>query len=211
MANEVSSNTKKRLPFYLEYLNKIKNEGQLNISSKAIAIAMNLGEVQVRKDLAAVSSGGKPKIGYEVDALIKDLEDYLGYKDTDDAVLFGAGKLGLALLDYPGFYECGFNIIAGFDVDKKKQGLSESGKQIFDNSKFPSFNKKHRARIGILCVPDSKAQEVCNFMIENGIEAILNFAQAHLIVPDNVIIKSENLAYSLALLSIEMKAKQHKM
>ncbi len=211
MANEVSSNTKKRLPFYLEYLNKIKNEGQLNISSKAIAIAMNLGEVQVRKDLAAVSSGGRPKIGYEVDALIKDLEDYLGYKDTDDAVLFGAGKLGLALLDYPGFYECGFNIIAGFDVDKKKQGLSESGKQIFDNSEFPSFNKKHKAKIGILCVPDSKAQEVCNFMVENGIEAILNFAQAHLIVPDNVIIKSENLAYSLALLSIEMKAKQHKM
>lgn len=207
MGDNISSNTKNRLPFYLEYLKKVYNEGQNYISSGAIANAMGLGEVQVRKDLASVSSGGKPKIGYEIENLIKDLEGYLGFKETDEAVLFGAGKLGLALLDYSGFNLCGFNIIGAFDIDKKKQGLSESGKIISDNSDFPLFNKERRIQIGILCVPSDHAQEVCDFMVANGIKAILNFAPVHLNAPEDIIIKSENLAYSLALLSIELKAK----
>lgn len=210
MGNNISSNTKNRLPFYLEYLQKIYQEGQVNISSGAIALALGLGEVQVRKDLASVSQGGKPKIGYEIESLIKDLENYLGYKDADDAVLFGAGKLGLALLDYPGFIECGLNIVGAFDVDNKKHGISESGKIIAHNNDFPLFNKENHVKIGILCVPDAHAQEVCDFMVNNGIKAILNFAQVHLNVPEDVIVKSENLAYSLALLSIELKAKHKK-
>ena len=207
MKKNISLNTKNRLPFYLEYLKKIYDEGQTYISSGSIASAMGLGEVQVRKDLASVSSGGKPKIGYEIIELMKDLEEFLGYKDTDDAVLFGAGKLGLALLDYDGFEDCGFNIVGAFDIDKNKLGISESGKFIMSNDEFPLFNEQNNVKIGILCVPDSEAQKVCDFMVENGIKAILNFAQTHLIVPDDVIIKSENLAYSLALLSIELKAK----
>ena len=207
MANNISSNTKNRLPFYLEYLKKIYNEGQVNISSGSIAQALNLGEVQVRKDLASISSNGKPKIGYEIESLIKDLEDYLGYKDTDDAVIFGAGKLGVALLDYPGFLECGWNIVGAFDIDKNKHGVSESGKIIEGNEYFPAFNKDNNIKIGILCVPESSAQEVCDFMIKNGIKAILNFAPVHLTVPSGIIVKNENLAYSLALLSIELKSK----
>ncbi|MDY2574619.1 MAG: redox-sensing transcriptional repressor Rex [Bacilli bacterium] len=208
MANNISSNTKNRLPFYLEYLRKIYTEGQVNISSGAIAQALNLGEVQVRKDLASVSSNGKPKVGYEIVNLIKDLEDYLGYKDTDDAVVFGAGKLGMALLDYQGFLECGLNLVGAFDVDKKKHGVSESGKIIEGNEYFPSFNKDNKVKIGILCVPENNAQEVCDFMIQNGIKAILNFAPIHLNVPEDIIVKNENLAYSLALLSIELKSKE---
>lgn len=208
MAENVSSNTKKRLPFYLEYLRKIASSGQEYVSSGMIANALNLGEVQVRKDLAQVSSSGKPKIGYEVENLIKDFENYLGYKELDNAVVFGAGKIGLALLDYPGFNQCGLNILRAFDIDKSKQGVSETGKLISDNKDFVEFNKKHKVKIGILCVPREHAQEVCDFMVENGIEAILNFVPVHLIIPDHVILKSENLAYSLALLAMELKAKK---
>lgn len=203
----ISSNTKNRLPFYLEYLNKIYSEGQVNVSSSGIASALNLGEVQVRKDIASVSSSGRPKVGYDVAKLIKDLEEFLGYGDLDDAVIFGAGKLGRALLDYPGFNDCGLNIVRAFDTDVSKQGISESGKIVSDISTFEEFNKKHQVKIGILCVPDEYAQEVCNLMIKNGIKAILTFSQAHLELPEDIIVKNENLAYSLALLSIELKSK----
>ena len=205
--SNISSNTKNRLPFYLEYLNKIYSEGQVNVSSSGIASALNLGEVQVRKDIASVSSSGRPKVGYDVAKLIKDLEEFLGYGDLDDAVIFGAGKLGRALLDYPGFNDCGLNIVSAFDNDVSKQGISESGKIISDVSTFEEFNKKHQVKIGILCVPDEYAQEVCNLMIKNGIKAILTFSQAHLELPEDIIVKNENLAYSLALLSIELKSK----
>ena len=205
--SNISSNTKNRLPFYLEYLNKIYSEGQVNVSSSGIASALNLGEVQVRKDIASVSSSGRPKVGYDVAKLIKDLEEFLGYGDLDDAVIFGAGKLGRALLDYPGFNDCGLNIVGAFDIDISKQGVSESGKIVSDISTFEEFNKKHQVKIGILCVPDEYAQEVCNLMIKNGIKAILTFSQAHLELPEDIIVKNENLAYSLALLSIELKSK----
>lgn len=206
----ISSNTKNRLPFYLEYLNKVFEQGQKNISSGAIAQALGLGEVQVRKDIASVSSSGKPKVGYDIELLIQDLEEYLGYRSCDDAIIFGAGKLGMALLDYPGFNSCGLNIIGAFDTDSKKFGLSESGKIIASTSEFEEFNKKNKVKIGILCVPESHAQEVCNLMVKNGIKAILTFTQAHLDLPEDVILKSENLAYSLALLSIELRNKNKK-
>ena len=207
MEDNISSSTINRLPFYLDYLKNIFQKGQVNISSGAIASALGLGEVQVRKDLASVSSGGKPKVGYEIASLIKELEHYLGYKDTDDAIIIGAGKLGMALLDYPGFIDCGLNIIRGFDKDETKFGLSENGKVIEDVSNFEEFVKNSNVKIGILCVPKEYAQEVCDLMVNNGIKAILNFAPIHLHVPNDVIVKNENLAYSLALLSIELKAK----
>ena len=207
MTDQISLNTKNRLPFYLEYLYKVLSSGQTYISSKAIANALDLGEVQVRKDLAAISTGGKPKVGYEIELLIQDLESFLGFRQIDNAVIFGAGKLGVALLDYPGFLECGLNIVGAFDVAKDKQGVSEGGKFISDNSYFPKFNEEHQIEIGLLCVPGKHAQEVCDFMVANGIKAILNFAPAHLNVPDDVIVKTENLAYSLALLTIEMRNK----
>ena len=143
MAENVSSNTKKRLPFYLEYLRKIASSGQEYVSSGMIANALNLGEVQVRKDLAQVSSSGKPKIGYEVENLIKDFENYLGYKELDNAVVFGAGKIGLALLDYPGFNQCGLNILRAFDIDKSIYE-SVSGMLLKNQKKLWKCNQNYK-------------------------------------------------------------------
>jgi redox-sensing transcriptional repressor len=208
MSDYISSNTMKRLPFYLEYLLKIRDEGVANVSSKAIALALNLGEVQVRKDLASISKNGRPKIGYEINSLIGDLQKFLGYKDLTDAVIFGAGKLGTALLDYNGFEECGLNVLMAFDSNPKKIGKSDSGKPIYSLEDLPAIAKSMNISIAIITVPSSRAQEVCDLVVANGIKAILNFAPVHLEAPSDVIIKNENLAYSLALLSIELKAKK---
>ena len=112
-AKEISKSTLKRLPVYLSYLKSLPEDGPAHISATALAAALSMGEVQVRKDLALVSNGGRPKIGYLREGLIQDIEDFLGYANTNDAVLVGAGKLGRALLGYNGFEEYGLNIVAG--------------------------------------------------------------------------------------------------
>jgi redox-sensing transcriptional repressor len=116
----ISRQALERMPYYLQYLKKLKNAGVSVVAAPAIAEALNLNEVQVRKDFAAVSTTkGKPKAGFEVSALINNMESFLGYHNVTDAVLVGAGSLGRALLSYQGFDECGMHIVAAFDVDER--------------------------------------------------------------------------------------------
>ena len=120
MDKKVSKAVLKRLPGYLVYLKSIQDQEYPYISATALANALGMGEVQVRKDLASVSDGGRPKIGYLRDSLIDDIEQFLGYDNTTDAILIGAGKLGQALLDYKGFEEYGLNVLAAFDTNPTK-------------------------------------------------------------------------------------------
>ena len=189
-----------RLPVYLEYLKSLPVSGGETISATAIARALSLGDVQVRKDLAAVSGAGKPKIGYERIKLIEDLEHHLGYEGLTGAVLVGAGKLGRALLDYDGFEAFGVRIVAGFDSNERTLQLG-GAKEILPIKDIECYCKEHRVRLGIITVGQGSAQEVCDILVRCGIEAIWNFAPCQLRVPDGVILKQENLALSLAYLN----------
>ena len=113
MTKKISNAVLKRLPSYLAYLKGIDNPDTPYISATTLANALGMGDVQVRKDLAMVSEGGRPKVGYIRENLIEDIEQFLGYDNTTDAVLIGAGKLGQALMDHKGFEEYGLNILAG--------------------------------------------------------------------------------------------------
>ena len=166
---EISRATLKRLPTYLSYLKSMPADSPANISATALAAALHMGEVQVRKDLAMVSHGGRPKIGYRREALIRDIEGFLGYGNTNDAVLVGAGKLGRALLGYSGFAEYGLNIVAAFDASDALIGTTNSGKPILHLSRLHDVCVKHQIRIGIITVPAEHAQKVCDLLIENGI------------------------------------------
>jgi len=198
---EISKSTLKRLPTYLSHLKGISSENSTYISATALAAALDMGEVQVRKDLALVSNGGRPKVGYHRESLIRDLEAFLGYTNINDAVLVGAGKLGRALLSYSGFAEYGLNILAAFDSDDVLIGTSKSGKPIMQMSRLEEFCKLNKIRIGIITVPAEYAQEVCDSLIACGIKAIWNFAPKHLDVPSGILVQSENMAASLAVLS----------
>ena len=201
MEKEISRATLKRLPTYLSYLKSMPADAPANISATALAAGLKMGEVQVRKDLALVSSGGRPKIGYNRERLIADIEDFLGYGDTNDAVLIGAGKLGRALLGYSGFAEYGLNIVAAFDSNDAIIGTTKSGKPIMHLSRLAETCRRFKVKIGIITVPAEYAQAVCDLLIENGIMAIWNFAPKHLSVPENILVQNENMAASLALLS----------
>ena len=187
-----------RLPQYLAYLRSLP-EMRHTISATAIAKALSLGDVQVRKDLAAVSGAGKPKIGYETDQLITDIESHLGCERLTNAVLVGAGKLGRALLDYDGFEDFGVKIIAGFDCNETT--LKKGAKEILPIRDIGVYCRKHDVKIGIITVGGGSAQDVCDKLVESEVEAIWNFAPVALKVPNGILLKQENLALSLAYLN----------
>lgn len=200
MEKEISKATLKRLPTYLSYLKALPEDASANISATALAAGLHMGEVQVRKDLALVSDGGRPKIGYNREHLIADIENFLGYGNSNDAVLIGAGKLGRALLGYGGFAEYGLNIVAAFDANDTLIGTTNGGKPIMHLSRLGEVCQRYKIKIGIITVPAEYAQGVCDLLIENGILAIWNFAPKHLNVPDGILVQNENMAASLALL-----------
>ena len=127
---EISKAVLKRLPGYLSYLRSIPEGSSPYISATSLANALGMGEVQVRKDLAMVSDGGRPKIGYLRESLMEDISQFLGYDNTTGAILVGAGKLGQALLGYSGFGAYGLNILAAFDAAPVKD-KSEEGRPIY--------------------------------------------------------------------------------
>ena len=202
---EVSKSVLKRLPGYLAYLKNIPEGASVYISATALANALGMGEVQVRKDLAMVSDGGRPKIGYQRENLIEDIEQFLGYDNTTDAVLIGAGKLGQALLGYHGFDEYGLNILAAFDI-RPETKRKDSGKPILPLDQMVPFCQEHKILMGIITVPTEFAQEACDRMIQAGIKAIWTFSPTHLDVPDYVMVHNENMANSLAILSMHLQA-----
>lgn len=174
------------------------------ISSATLADSLSINPVQVRKDLASVSSvPGRPKMGFKVNLLFNDIKSYLGYNSYDEAVLVGVGNLGKVLLQYNGFTNYGLEIIAGFDVNPTASNIA--GKAIMPMENIESFLKKLNIKIGIIAVPSYAAQEVADILVANGVQAIWNFAPKTLTLPDNVLIKNENLAASLAALTTEFR------
>ena len=208
MTPNISKHTRQRLPRYLSYIQGLPEDAPKNISATTIAEALQLNDVQVRKDLASVSSSGKPKVGYNVKDLIAELEAFLGYNDIDNAVIVGAGSLGKALLNYSGFKAYGLNIIAAFDLCEEPTEFQ--GKTVFPIAQLGSFCRKVNVHIGIITVPASSAQEICDLLVESGIRAIWNFAPVHLVVPDGILVQNENMASSLALLSNHLREQMKK-
>ena len=205
---QVSKQALSRMPFYLDYMRTQQANGEAFVSAPMIARELNLNEVQVRKDLALVSeSGGRPKTGYPVQELIRDMERFLGYTDTEDAVLVGVGALGRALLSYQGFSHYGLRIIAAFDADPNVYGATLRGTTVLPIEKLTALCSRMHIRIGIIAVPKSEAQQVCDQLCAGGILAIWNFAPVHLRVPPHVLVHNENMAASLALLSKHLKKK----
>lgn len=187
----------KRLSVYLQFLRQLPPE-TTTISATTIAKNIGYGDVQVRKDLASVSGEGKPRTGYEVAGLKTALENYLGFNSPKKAVIVGAGKLGTALLEYEEFAHWGLEIAAAFDIDESK---CTGSKPVYNISRFKEFCEKENIKIGIITVPASAAQQVCDLICETPIKAVWSFAPTHLNVPEGVTVQYENMAASLANIS----------
>jgi redox-sensing transcriptional repressor len=193
--------TLKRLPLYLRLLRRMREEGNEYASGAVVARELSLDPIVVRKDLAITGAVGRPRLGFKMDEIISAIEDFLGWSNTSDAFLVGAGNLGSALLGYRGFEQHGLRIVAAFDSDPKIIGKTVKGKVVRDVADMPKMAKRMHVQIGILTVSPAEAQSVANAMVEGGIRGIWNFTPVTLDVPEHVILQREELASSLAVLS----------
>lgn len=198
----VSKATLERLPSYHRCLAEKQEAGEKTVSSTAIAEELHLSAVQVRKDLAAISSAaGKPKLGFEVDELLGDINRLLGYNNVTDAVLVGVGGLGSALAGYGGFKSYGLNIVAAFDTDPARIGKEVGGVRVYGADVLSQTVREKKVRIGIIAVPKQAAQAAADALVEGGVRAIWNFAPVHPALPADIAVKNEDMAASLAILS----------
>jgi len=200
--DQVSELTTNRLSVYLRCLNELDSGGVQTISSQALADRFRLNAAQIRKDLAYFGEFGVRGVGYYVRELRRHLRQILGLDRHLRVVIMGAGNLGLALADYPGFRQEGFEIAALFDAANEKIGHeSRGGVPIHDIKDLKRLARKERLDIAVIAVPAPHAQHVVDLVVAAGIKAILNFSPGALKVPGEVKLKSVDLTVSLESLS----------
>ena len=207
---KLSKNQLERLPSYLHLLVSLRNNGIKVISAQTIATCLDLNQEQVRKDIASVSSvDGVPNKGRDINVLIHDIEDVLGYGESYNAFLVGAGSLGKALLHYNGFNYYGMNIVCAFDKNKDLVGSEINGKPVLDIDELNYETlQKYKANIAILCVPQYAIKDIEEKLVQAKVEAIWNFVPTKLNVPSDIIVSNIDLATSLSVLSHKLAKKK---
>ena len=199
---QVSELTTNRLSVYLRCLNQLEGAGVRTISSRSLAEQFHLNAAQIRKDLAYFGEFGVRGVGYYVRDLKRHLRQILGLDRKLKVAIIGAGNLGLALADYPGFRQEGFEIAALFDNLRDKVGQSsKGGVPIHDIHDLKKIARHEGISIAAVAVPEASAQKVLDLVVASGIKAILNFSPGALQVPADVKLKSVDLTVSLESLS----------
>lgn len=197
---EVSEPTLRRLPGYLFYLKKMREEGLLNISAPTIGKALTCDPTQVVKDLSVTGIKGKPRVGYNVYELCHTLEDYLGFNKLNEAFLVGAGNLGAALMAYQESQTLGLKIIAAFDINENKIGKQIGGIHVLEYDKMFNLAGRLNVRIAILTTPNKVAQQVAEDLVDCGIKAIWNFTLTKLELPEEIVVENTSMSAFAAVL-----------
>lgn len=200
-ASDLSRSSVERLYSYYLLTMHAREDGATHISSRQLAENLLIGDTQVRKDMAAINLAGQPKRGYEIDATIVALRSAMGLNQMHHAVLCGAGNLGCALLEYSRFSEFGFKVVGAFDVNPSTVDTIVATTRIMHVDYFEQVIQLFKVEIGILTVNVWAAQELCDRMVACGVKAIWNFAPIHLQAPEDVLIRHEDFAGSLTVIS----------
>jgi redox-sensing transcriptional repressor len=198
---KVADSTVRRLSLYLRFLDDFEGQGVETVSSEALAQRGGTTSAQVRKDLSFFGSFGKRGLGYYVPELAQRLRQILGLGRRYRVAMIGAGKIGSALVQYRGFTQRGFDIVAIFDNDPAKIGTQWNGLTVLPIDRLEPELKAQQVDMAVLVTPGEAAQSVAERVVGQGVKAILNFAPVQLNVPDDVVVKTVNLALELETLS----------
>ena len=201
LKTKVPEHTLRRIPRYHQILAELEIKEEEYVSSQFLATFCSIDSTQVRKDLGVIGYHGKPKSGYSVSGLKKAIGNFLGINYENTAILVGAGKLGSALIGYPAFLDYGLKLVGVFDSDPAKIGSIIGEYTVLSMESLPRVFRSYDIGIAILTVPKQAAQEVTDTLVDLGIRGIWNFVPLVLEVPDHVVVRSENIAIGLAILS----------
>lgn len=204
----IADSTVRRLSAYLRYLEETSRRGATTISSDQLAQRGGTTSAQVRKDLSFFGSFGKRGLGYSVDELMASLREILGLERQWRVIIVGAGKIGTALAQYDGFRRRGFIVQAVYDRDPRKIGepIAITGGQsaVRDIARIEADVAAENPDIAVVTVPAEDAQALVNRLVRAGVQAILNFAPVQLQVPNEVSVRSVNMAMELEQLSFAL-------
>jgi redox-sensing transcriptional repressor len=198
---KIAESTVRRLSLYLRFLEDFGQQGESTVSSETLASRGGTTSAQVRKDLSFFGSFGKRGLGYNVMELTGRLREILGLDRRYRLVVIGAGKIGSALVQFGGFRQRGFDIVGIFDRDPAKIGGRWAALTIQSADRLAAGIRELRPDVVVIATPAEAAQGVADTAVEAGVRAILNFAPVSLSVPDEVTVKTVNLAMELEALS----------
>jgi redox-sensing transcriptional repressor len=176
----------RRLPLYLQTLERIAETGQQVVSSTELGNRIGVSSAQIRKDLSYFGEFGRQGLGYEVENLRTQLKRILQLDKKWHILLVGAGALGHALANYRAFEEQNFVIVAVLDNDKAKIGEPIGELTVQPMKSMNRAVSEGHVEIAILAVPARAAQSVADDLIAAGVRSILCYAPITLSVPDHV-------------------------
>lgn len=207
----IPKNTLKRLAHYHYYLKQLRDSNREFVSTERLAYDLALSIGDVREDLENLQESLSITDIHNVEVLLSVTEKYLGYNQQSIAYIIGAGNLGRALLNYPGFKTCGLDILALFDSDTSLIGNKIGDKEVFSVSRLGELTHRMKVNIGIITTPPEPAQGIANVLVENGIKGIWNFSSAILKVPENIVLRNTSLYGDYLQLIHQMGFNSNKM
>lgn len=200
----ISPATVKRLPRYYRYVLQLEKQGIKKVSSKELANTLDFTASQVRQDFCQFGSVGQQGYGYDISILKETLLNILGLNREYDVVIVGAGNIGKAVANYPGFKNDGFKIKAIFDVEPGK--LKNYDIKMIED--LTSYVETENVDIAVLAVPMDVAQDVATIIEKSGIKAIWNFSAVDINVSEDTIVENIFMSDSLYILSYMIDKKQ---
>lgn len=204
--HRVPEATTRRLSLYLRVLTDLEASGEGTVSSRGIADLCRLNPAQVRKDLSRFGGFGVRGVGYDVAELREVVARLLGLDTESPVVIVGAGNLGQALADYPGFHGGGFEIVALFDVrDEVVGSVSRRGHPVHHADELERIIREEEVRIGMVAVPASQAEGVVHRLVGAGVRGIVNFAPVRPDAPEGIAIRNVDLKVELESLSFFLR------
>lgn len=204
VTRKISESTVHRLSVYYRALMVLEKESYRTVSSKELAKREKLTPAQVRKDLSFFGSFGTRGLGYPVVELKSRIGEILGLNRLWNVALVGVGNIGSALVSYKEFAKQGFNIRLIFDNDQRKIGSNHKGIIVSDMRDFKKLCANEKIDMVILAVPSLAAQSVADEIVQAGVKAIMNFAPVNLRLPENVILRNQNMCIELEHLSFAL-------
>jgi redox-sensing transcriptional repressor len=178
----------------------MREKNERFVSSTQISKQINIDASQIAKDLSYVDIAGRTRVGYEIDVLVRVLEDFLGFTNLHRAYLFGVGSLGGALLRDSGLVHFGLQIVGAFDINPDLVGTEINGIPIYHTDEFEARMQIDLVNIGVLTVPISISQEITDKMVAGGIKAVWNFTPFRIRVPEHIVVQNTSLYAHLAVM-----------
>ena len=194
-----------RLPRYLRALRIMLDDGAEVVSSRELGQALGATPAQIRKDLSYFGRFGKQGRGYDVAALLDDLTRILGLERSWPVILVGVGRLGRAIITYPGLTPEGFHVHAAFDADPTIIDSHVESVHVRPVSEMETYIRAQGIDIAILATPGDVAQGVIDRLIACGIRGILNYAPMTPHVPDGITVRTIDPVQALQTMTFYLR------